>query len=291
MDLKHLQTFLCLCEINNFTKTAEHLHYAQSHVTMQIQQLEEELNVKLFERLGKKISLTTDGQKLIPYAQKMLSLSKDIEFQFAKQDNGRIVIGASESLCLYRLPNIIKLFSNQYPSVEVCLYVLESNDYLSLLANNTIDIAFVLDRPLAHLHFEKVLQIPETIGIFSLPQHPLAQKKNVSLKDLANQRLIVTKKECCYRQQFDYDLNKIKITPHIVLETSSIQVIKQSVLSGLGICVLPEFVVQDEMKQNQLKAIEYLTHYSIQSQLIYHRDKWLSPSLKHFIDMAKKLIE
>ena len=270
MDLKHLQTFLCLCEIKNFTKTAEHLHYAQSHVTMQIQQLEEELNVKLFERLGKKISLTTDGQKLIPYAQKMLSLSKDIEFQFAKQDNGRIVIGASESLCLY---------------------VLESNDYLSLLANNTIDIAFVLDRPLAHLHFEKVLQIPETIGIFSLPQHPLAQKKNVSLKDLANQRLIVTKKECCYRQQFDYDLNKIKITPHIVLETSSIQVIKQSVLSGLGICVLPEFVVQDEMKQNQLKAIEYLTHYSIQSQLIYHRDKWLSPSLKHFIDMAKKLIE
>ncbi|MBM6800188.1 LysR family transcriptional regulator, partial [Coprobacillus cateniformis] len=59
----------------------------------------------------------------------------------------------------------------------------------------------------------------------------------------------------------------------------------------LGICVLPEFVVQNEMKQHQLKAIEYLTHYSIQSQLIYHKDKWLSPSLKHFIDMAKKLIE
>ena len=78
MDLKHLQTFLTLSEIKNFTKTAEYLHYAQSNVTTQIQQLEAELNVRLFERIGKNVSLTSAGLELIPYAQKMLNLSKDI---------------------------------------------------------------------------------------------------------------------------------------------------------------------------------------------------------------------
>lgn len=99
MELKHLNTFLALSKIKNFTKTAEYLNYAQSSVTAQIQQLEKYLNVRLFERIGKSVVLTLEGENLIPYATKMLSLSSDIEKMYANSDNlGRIVIGASDSI-------------------------------------------------------------------------------------------------------------------------------------------------------------------------------------------------
>lgn len=74
MELKHLKTFLTLSKIKNFTKTAEHLNYAQSNITTQIQQLETELDVRLFERIGKSVTLTREGEKLIPYAKKMILL-------------------------------------------------------------------------------------------------------------------------------------------------------------------------------------------------------------------------
>lgn len=79
MELKRLHTFLTLCDIKNFTKTAEYLHYAQSNVTNQIQQLEKELGVKLFERIGKHITLTPEGEEMIVYARQVLHLSDDLK--------------------------------------------------------------------------------------------------------------------------------------------------------------------------------------------------------------------
>jgi DNA-binding transcriptional LysR family regulator len=290
MDLKHLQTFITLSEIRNFTKTAEYLNYAQSNVTTQIQQLEKELDVRLFERIGKSVTLTSAGHELIPYAKKMLNLSRDLKENFSSKDNGRIVIGASESVCIYRLPDIIKSFQIKYPTVEIFLYVLDTSDFVSLLSDNTIDIAYVLDTPISHSSIETALKINETICAFSAPEQPLAKKSNVSISDFANQRLILTGKDCCYRKMFERDLSEFSITPKIVLETSSLQVIKQAVLSGLGICVLPQLAVQKELDKKELVKINYDTDYKIESQLIYHKDKWISQNLSNFIKLAKEFV-
>ncbi len=290
MDLKHLQTFLTLSEIKNFTKTAEYLHYAQSNVTTQIQQLEAELNVRLFERIGKNVSLTSAGLELIPHAQKMLNLSEDIIVKFSDQNSGRISIGASESICIYRLPSIIKSFQMEHPTVELYLNVLDTSDFAPFLANNTIDIAFALDIPISNPNIRIALQIDEPICAFSTPDHPLATKEKVTIHDFSNQRVILTGKECCYRKMFERDLLDAAVVPKIVLETSSIQVIKQTVLSGLGICVLPQLAVQKELDNKELVRINYETNYNIVSQLIYHKDKWISQNLKDFINTAKKQI-
>lgn len=288
MDLKHLQTFLALSEIKSFTKTAEHLHYAQSNVTTQIQQLEDELHVRLFERIGKSVALTSVGTELIPYALKMLHLSEDIKMKFSDRKSGRITIGASESICIYRLPSIINSFQMEYPNVELYLSVLDTPDFVPFLTNNTIDIAFALDAPIRNPHVAIAYQIDETIGAFTIPEHTLAKKENVLISDFSNQSLVLTGKDCCYRKMFEKDLLEAAVMPKIVLETSSLQVIKQSVLSGLGICVLPQLTVQKELDNKELTKIPYEIDYNIASQLIYHKDKWISPNLKDFIEMVKK---
>lgn len=288
MELKRLHTFLVLSEIKNFTKTAEYLHYAQSNITTQIQHLECELGVKLFERMGKNITLTPEGEELIVYARQILSLSDDLKYKFSnKSDCGRITIGASESICIYKLPEVIKTYQLEHPNVELYLNVLDTTDFIPLLSNNTIDISFALDSPIHNSSINTALQIDETICAFSIPEHPLAQKATVTIEDFINVPLILTGQGCCYRKLFEKDLSYASITPKIVLETSSLQVIKQTVLSGLGICVLPQFSVQKELNNNELVKINYVTNYKLASQLIYHKDKFLSENLKDFINTVK----
>lgn len=284
MELKHLQTFLALSKIKNFTKTAEHLHYAQSNVTTQIQQLENELGVQLFERMGKNITLTPQGEELLVYAKQMLGLVDDVKRKFAnKNDYGRITIGASESICIYRLPQIIKAYQSGHPNVELYLNVLDANDVIASLTNNEIDLSFTLDQPICHPSINTALQIKESICAFSIPEHPLAKKEEVTLQDFSHVPMILTSRGCCYRKLFERDLLAASITPKIVLETSSLQVIKQTVLSGLGICILPQLSVQKELENNELVKLNYVTNYQLASQLIYHKDKWISDNLKDFI--------
>ncbi len=286
MELKHLHTFLVLSDIKNFTKTADFLHYAQSNVTTQIRQLEEELGVRLFERIGKRITLTAAGVELIPYARQMLNLSEKMKLKFAASNSGRITIGAAESVCITILPEIIKSFQSAHPKAELYLHVLDTSDFAPLLADNTIDLAFTLDQQLNNPYLYSVYQKEEPVCICCTPQHPLAQKPNVSVSDFSDCRFILTGKGCCYRKRFEQDLAEADVVPSIVLETGSLQVIKQVALSGLGLCVLPQGVVQKELDQNELVRISYDTDYHIVSQLIHHKDKWISPNIKDFLETA-----
>lgn len=124
MELKYLQTFLTLSQIKNFTKTAQELGYAQSNITAQIKQLETELGVPLFNRLGHCITLTSKGKELVPYATKILSLSKEATTQISAFSKAKITIAASESLCIYRLPQIIKNFRKLYPKTELIIQMI-----------------------------------------------------------------------------------------------------------------------------------------------------------------------
>lgn len=283
MNLKHLQTFLILSEYKNFTKTADHLHYAQSNVTTQIQLLEKELNVKLFERIGKSVTLTSAGYELLPYANRMHALSNDVKKKFSDDMTSRIVIGASESICLYRLPDIIKSYQSMYPNVEVYLQVLDTPDYLSLLESNTIDIAFVLDKNIMKTNYKIAYKNEEDICVIAQPSHPLAHKGKVSMQDFDQQRLILTGKDCCYRKEFEKAILSKGIHPKIVLETGSLHVIKQLALNGLGLCVLPTIAIHKELASGEFVKLKYPMPYGISSQLIYHKDKWLTNEMQNFI--------
>src|SRR5690349_21719254 len=121
MELRQLITFRVLARTLNFTRTASELGYVQSSVTAQIQALEAELGVPLFDRLGKRVSLTDGGRQLLEYAERILALADEARAAVSADatPRGTLSIGAPETLCTYRLPAILHAFRDRYPQVQI----------------------------------------------------------------------------------------------------------------------------------------------------------------------------
>ena len=290
MDLKQLHTFVTISRLQSFTKAAEALNYAQSSVTMQIKLLEEELGVKLFERMGKNIFLTHEGKKLIPYARQMQNLSLDIKANLSKSEvpSGLLTIGVAESLCVLRLPELIKSYRHLYPDVEISLKFGSCADFKHFLNDNLIDVAFSLGSRIAVSDFIYTIELDEPMVLLAYPGHPLLQKEKILPQDLEGESLILTEIGCSYRASFERILKDAGVTPHITLESGSIHAIKLFTMSGLGICLLPKIAVEEELRLGKLLPLPWCgPDFAIVSQVFYHKNKWISPALDAFLSLCK----
>ena len=294
MDFKQLNAFLTISRLQSFTKEADALGYAQSTITTQIKLLESELDVKLFERIGKSTTLTHEGKKLLPYAKQILKLSTDIKSTVSSEDkpSGTLTIGAAESLCVLRLPEILKEYRRLYPDVDVSLKFGSCADFRHYLSENLIDVAFSLGVKIDSDEFISDIELPEPMLILAYPGHPLIGKESILPIDIENESLILTETGCSYRAAFERILKDAGIKPKITLETGSVQAIKQFTMSGLGITLLPEVAVKDEVDSGKLIPLNWAgPSLNIISQIIYHKDKWISPALRQFIALANKFLK
>ncbi len=284
MNLKHLHTFLTLQEEKSFTKTASVLGCAQSGVTTQIKLLEEELGTQLFERMGKSVSLTAEGERLVPYAKKMLALSAEISSLY--QNFSRLTIGVSESIATYLFGDILKEYSALHPETEIFLKILNQQNYCELLANGEIDLAIVLDTPVKNKAVQVLQKRKENILLFAASTHELLDKNHVHTEDFAHYALLLPPPECPYRKTFEQKLHNEGVRPKIALETDSASVIKESSLSGIGIGLLPEFAVKKELIYHMFEKIHYKMDFPVYTQVLVHQDKWMGEDLTQFIDVA-----
>ncbi|WP_410495255.1 LysR family transcriptional regulator [Cellulosilyticum sp. ST5] len=293
MDLKQLNTFLMISKLQSFTRAADTLNYAQSSVTTQIKLLEEELGVKLFERIGKNISLTHDGKKLIPYAQQMLKLSTDIKNNISEDEypKGVLTIGVAESLCVIRLPEIIKEYRKLYPEVEIALKFGSCADFRRYLNDNLIDVAFSLGAKIDGGEFISEIERDEPMLLLAYPGNHLLEKEKILPEDLEGESLILTEVGCSYRAAFERILKDEGISPRITLESGSVHAIKQFTMSGLGISLLPRVAVEEEVKSGKLIPLKWQgAEFEIVSQVLYHKNKWISPALDAFINLCKEML-
>ena len=286
MNLRHLQTFCTLSKEKNFTKTAAVLGCAQSNVTTQIKLLESELGVLLFERIGKHISLTPEGERLLPYAKKMLSLSEEISSLY--KHPGRLTIGITESIAAYLSGDILKEFLALYPDTEIFLKMLDGKDFCEMLCNGEIDLAIVLDLPVKQNFIQILHSKKEPVLLTAASTHELSGKTNLSPSDFETYGILLPLPDCPYRILLEQQLlsEGIRIKP--VLETDSVSVIKESSLCGIGLGLLPEFAVKKELIYHMLEKINYKTDFPIYTQILVHKDKWISPDLEHFLEIAKR---
>ncbi|MBL4933091.1 LysR family transcriptional regulator [Clostridium paridis] len=293
MDLKQLKSFVTICKLQSFTGAADELGYAQSTITTQIKLLENELEVKLFERIGKNISLTHQGKKLLPYAKQMLKMSAEIKDVITNDSvpSGVLTIGAAESLCVLRLPEILKKYRSLYPKVEISLKFGSCSEFRHFLRDNIIDVAFSLGTKIEGSDFVTEIVSNEEMLLLTAPGHKLINKKIVYPKDIENEQLILTEVGCSYRAVFENMLGSYNIKPNLILETGSVQAIKQFTMSGLGISLLPRVAVEEELAQGRLVKLNWaINDFGIVSQVIYHKDKWVSPALKAFLELSKEML-
>lgn len=293
MDLKQLNSFLTICELQSFTQAADALGYAQSTITTQIKMLEGELEVKLFERIGKSITLTNEGKKLLPYAKQMLKLSSEIKDNVSSNTvpKGVLTIGAAESLCVLRLPEILKEYRRLYPKVEVSIKFGNCSEFRHYLRDNVIDVAFSLGTKIEAEDFITEIVFDEPMLLLTAPGNHLIDKKVIHPKDIENEPLILTELGCSYRAVFENILRSGNIKPNVVLESGSVQAIKQFTMSGLGITLLPKAAVEEEVSQGKLIVLNWQgPDFGIVSQVLYHKDKWLTPALKAFLKLSKDML-
>ncbi|WP_371374963.1 LysR family transcriptional regulator [Sporomusa aerivorans] len=293
MELRQLRTFMTTVKLLSFTKAANTLGYAQSSVTNQIQSLEEELGTMLFERLGKQIKLTKDGEHLYNYADQILKLADEAKDHIGNSlvPRGSLTIGTPESLCSYRLPRIFQEFRSRYPEVELNIRFDTSIVYRDHLRKNTVDLVFSLGVPSLETDLVTHVLFEEQMAVIAAPAHPLAKKSTVIPADLNGQALILTEPGCSYRQLFDSILTQAGVKPASAMGVSSNEVIKRFVCDGWGIGFLPQITVQQELLAGQLVALPWAgPAFNIKAQMHYHKAKWLSPALKAFIDVTLAMI-
>ncbi|SHK54523.1 LysR family transcriptional regulator [Desulforamulus aeronauticus] len=294
MELRQLRTFLTIAKLESFTQAAETLGYAQSSVTAQVRLLEESLGVKLFERLGRRIILTQEAKNLIPYAEQILKLVSEAHNVVSGTSipKGTLTIGTVESLSITRLPKVFEEYHNRYPNVEIVLNFDVCSKNLRLLRTNVLDVTFIIDRKLNSQEFIVEELTPEQITVLVSPGHHLAAKKEIYPADLQGESLILTEEECTYRIILENILAEAGVQPKYKMGVNSIQAIKQFTISGLGVTLLPETAVKQEVETGQLVKIPWAgPDFKLINQLVYHKDKWMSPTLQSFLELTRQMLK
>lgn len=292
LDFRLLKTFITITSLGSFVQAADALGYAQSTITNHIQSLENEMGVRLFERLGHRISLTAHGKALLPYAEQIVKLTNEAVKLAATHDipQGGLTIGTNESLGAYRLPALLQTYRESYPKVELILKFANCDNICDDIRNNKIDVGVIINNKV----LENDLIVEDISGekmlFLAASSHPLAQKETVTPYDLAETCVILTEPGCSYRLTLEKILRDFRTTPQSSLEASSIETIKQLVMLGLGIAMLPRFTVEKELAESRICPISWDgPHPDYTMQLIYHKDKWQSPALKVFFQAVRCL--
>ena len=293
MDLRQLTTFRELARTLHFHQAAERLGYVQSTVSAQIQGLEEDLGVHLFDRLGKQITLTNAGERLLPYAEQIL---KDVEEARAaasgyEQCVGTLTIGVTETLCTYRLPAVLHQFRLLYPQVRLLFAPSPFSALRRLVIDGQVDLAFLMEEPIASSVFQAESFRPEPIHLLVSSDHPLAQRSTILPSDLEEETLLVTEAGCSYRTQFQHQMSKAGVQPTAMLEFESIEAIKQCALIGMGVAVLPAITVASEIAQQKLVILPWSGEpICLMTQMIWHKQKWLSPAFQAFFAVTRQVL-
>ena len=284
MEIRHLQTFIAIVELGGFTKASENLGYAQSTITSHIKILEDEMGQALFDRLGKKIILTSVGRKLLPYAKEMLRLYKEIKSITCDENNvsGDLIIGASESLSIYRLGKIFKEYKEKFPEVNLIIKNATCSELRNSLYTGDIDIIFTIEPEVTDKDLIVNKLRDEKMVIIGAKDLDLNFIVNNDENKFPKQSVLLTEKGCMARKSFEKYLNNKDIKFVNALEFSSIEVVKNYTINGLGVSFLPFYIVENEIKKGLIKSIEVEEAYNnFKTQLIYHKSKNISIAMNY----------
>jgi LysR family transcriptional regulator, regulator of the ytmI operon len=241
MEFRHLQTFQAIAQEGSFLKAAEKLQYAQSTITLHIQQLEAELGVKLFSRRGKRTELTFAGRTLQEHADYLLHRAANLQQtmnDLVAGEAGHLRIGSIEPVASVHLPALLAEFCHEHPKVRLTLEVGVTQAISHRVAAGILDVG-ICSPPNANLDLAFELLFQDPIALLIPKTHRFVTLEHISIASLAGERLILTEEHCPYRNILEKALLPHGINPFSGIEVMSLEAIKQMVKCGLGVGVMP----------------------------------------------------
>ena len=289
MEIRQLQTLVAIKAAGSFAQAAEQLGYTQPTLTAHIQALEKELQVRLFDRLGHRIRLTREGEHFISYAERILKLIEEAaDSVSARTASGKIIIGASETFSVVRLPSLLKEFRKKHSAIEVELVFGDITKFYAALKDNVIDISVILTDKVPYPNLYTEILCPEPMAFIAAVDNPLTQQAAIDISDFSTEDFIVTQEGCAYRTFIENLLSANAIKPRSFMKVKNIEAIKQFVISGLGIAILPRIYVEREITANLLAELPWKgPDMGMYTQIVYHKDKWLTPAMLNFLELVR----
>ena len=259
MELRHIYSFQAIVQEGSFLKAAEKLKYAQSTITLHIQQLEAELGVKLFIRQGKKVQLTEAGRSLQEQSDSLVARAMALQqtmFNLVAGEAGHVRIGVIAPTASLRLPQILAPFCQERPRIRLTIEVGNTPTISQRVASGALDLG-ICSLPEAHLGLDFEPLFVEHLSLLLPERHPLAEEATIHVQDLAHQRLLLSERECPYRGIIERELQKRRKNPYSGLEIGgSLETITRAVQCGLGIAIIPRVAASPPPAQTVLREIE-----------------------------------
>lgn len=286
LDLQKLKTFQVVAATSNFTRAAAELGYSQSSVTMHIQALERELGAPLFDRAFRHVVLTEAGRRTLDYANRLLALAAEAKAAIHKEGevNGPLAVSAPAALVAYRLPEVLREFQVLYPQVHLSLSTHpDTQAQVDALLQGDLDMAFVVGNATRSERLTvKPLGVEEILVVAS-PDYRTVASGEMRLEDLAEEQILLTDRNCPFRQIFERVLTAAHVSLRNILELASMEALKQCALAGMGLAVVPRMAVTMELKHKTLVALPWPgLRFRAHIQMLRHRRRMASPALLAF---------
>ena len=290
MELREITTFLHVAQLKSFSKAAKLLGYSQAAVTIQIKQLEEELDCLLFERINHMITLTERGHELVSYAHQIRALMDEFREKPNKESHisGHIHIVTPDSICEEMVNGHYFDFHSRYPLISVRFSTADTSAMFDMLDRNEADLIITLDCHSYHKDYVIAKEEKLPIHFVTNSNSKFAGQKGLSIRDIANEPFVLTEYGQGYRRAFDSELvrRSIDITP--VLEIGRTDMITSVLAKSNMISFLPDFVTKPLVDAGVLCYLDICDmNIEIWKQLIYHKNKWMSKCLKALIEYIK----
>lgn len=288
METQELITFINVAQHGSFSHAARSLGYSQAAVTVHIKNLESELQVRLFDRLGKTISLTSHGKIFYDHAIQIvndLNKAKDAVRQ-EEELSGTLHIGTIDSLCSSMFPGILQEYHRRYPYVSISVTTDTPKVLLSMLHNNELDVVYLLDEKRTEPWLNKVLEQKINVVFAAASGHPLADRARHTVTELMNYPFLLTEKDASYRKVLDYHLLQEKIEIQPLFQSNNTDLLLHMVRNHLGITFLPEYTIQKDRETGIVQEILVPDlQINVWLQAIHHKDKWITREMKAFFEL------
>ena len=257
LETRQLLAFTTIVETGGFTKAARKLHLTQSALSHQIKSLETQLQAAVFARLGKRVVLTQSGEVLLPYATAVLEqlhAARETITALHEPGRGRLRVSAASYSCSHILPHVLREFCARYPQVELFVAAEYTDKAVQGLLGGSLDVGiFVLPPNTDGLHVEPLCQ--DELVVIVAPQHPWARRRHVQWSDLATQVLITSNHGSETFQMTQRELHKRGVSIHESMEVCHGTAVMEMVKVGLGVALLPRWVVREDVQTGALKAL------------------------------------
>lgn len=287
MTIRHLKVFICVCKHGSMTKAADELFIAQPAVSNTIAEIEKNYNVKLFERINRRLFLTDEGKSLLIRAQEVVSAFNEFEEQALNSSKKPLLkIGSSLTIGKQKLPWLLRRLKENFAGIDFQVSINQTSIIENKILNGTLDFAFIQGKPSDPNIKSRLVDCNTLIAVcgkkYNMPD-------TVTLKELCKYDLLLREDESVSREFLDhiFALENLVVTP--VMESISNQALISAAVQNLGITIMPEAMLTRQLENGGLRKITVSDYeFTRNSYLIYHKDKTFGSVKKEIFDYCYK---